>query len=73
MRQQNQADHQDDQHDGELEEGIQGSGKHLGCCQAQGLSQNYALPEPEPWPVKQPLSVTSWMRHIVSYVVRQQM
>ena len=42
------AHHEDNQHDGQLEECVQGIGKHLCCCQAQGLNQYHTLPEPEP-------------------------
>ena len=44
------AHHQHHQHDSQLEVGVQGCCKHLGCCQSQRLQQHYAVPEPEPVP-----------------------
>lgn len=46
-----EAHHEDHEHDGQLEVGVQGSCKDLGGCQCQGQHQHYAVPEPQLWPV----------------------
>jgi len=38
---------EDQEHDGQLEVGIQSNGKDLGCWQQQGQDQHNAVPKPK--------------------------
>ena len=51
MRQDSHTKHQHDEHDDQLEVGIQRSRKHLRCSDAKGLEQDYTVPKPQLIPV----------------------
>ena len=47
-----QSQDENEQHDGQLEVGVQGNGKHLGSCQQKGDGQHNTVPEPQLWPAR---------------------
>lgn len=59
------ADHQDHQHDGQLEVGVEGSGQDLGGCQQQGEVEHHAVPKAELRPAsKHCLRYCMWYRRM---------
>ena len=41
------AKHEDHEHDGQLEVGVQGGCEDLGCCQGQCQDEDHTVPEPQ--------------------------
>lgn len=67
MRQGKSSHHKNDQHGDQLEEGIQGIGNYLCCCQAQSLHQNDALPKPESGPAQTQYSTATLLLHYSTF------